>query len=159
MAVRCEYRAGNTQESAAPSESEIVRLTRQLAALGALAERLERQGVLRLIGDLSGGAPEILEIGLRGLNSEGGRNALQNLILLARELGRIPPADMQRMLAALREGLRPMVEPADGTPAPGLRGFYRLLSDDALWQALEPALRGMQAFRKTLPQPAKGHDA
>ncbi|HYW93212.1 MAG TPA: DUF1641 domain-containing protein [Gammaproteobacteria bacterium] len=159
MAQRREYRPGPGRQDAGTAQPDPARVAGQLAVLGDLVAELERQGVLRLLRDLGAAAPGALEIALRGLEGEGGRNALQNLVLLARELGRIEPAELERMLAALHAGLAPVVEPGpDQAAGSGLRVAWAVLSDGALWRSLAPLLEGLQAFRASLAAQPGRHE-
>jgi len=159
MAQRREYRPGPGSEHRGSAQADPERVAEQLAALGELLAELERQGVLRLLRDLGAAAPGMLEIVLRGLESERGRTALQNLVLLGRELGRIDPAELERMLAALHAGLAPVANPGPGRPsASGLRAAWTVLNDGAMWQSLAPLLEGLKAFRDSLAGEVERHE-
>jgi len=159
MAQRSEYRPAQGLNEGGAAAADPVRVAGQLAALGELVADLERRGVLRLLRDLGEAAPGILEIALRGLESERGRNALENLVLLGRELGRIDPAELERMLAAMHAGLAPVMEPGP-EPATGsaLRAAWAVLNDGPLWRSLAPVLDGLQAFRAALAARPDRHE-
>ncbi|MBB3060704.1 DUF1641 domain-containing protein [Microbulbifer rhizosphaerae] len=124
--------------------------------LDCLVENLHDQGILRFLNDFLSTSPEVSQILMKGLNTEESRNAVQNLLLIAIALGRIPPERFAVLTRAFTEGLNKMEEAAgDGKAqdAPGLMGFYRLLHDRDLWQGLRPIIAGVKGFSGPLREP------
>ncbi|AWP22613.1 MAG: DUF1641 domain-containing protein [Gammaproteobacteria bacterium] len=123
--------------------------------LADLIEALSRHGILRFLTALTGALPHAGLITARGLNSEASRTTLRNMVTLLSALGRVPPQDFSRFVAAVsaatqsveRETEHPQT--GNGEP-PGITGAYRLLQDDALWRALGPLLDGLKAFGEAL---------
>lgn len=118
--------------------------------LDRLVENLHEQGILRFLNDFLSASPEVSQILMKGLNTEESRNTVQNLLLIAIALGRIPPERFAVLTKAATEGPNKMEKAAgDGKAqdAPGLTGFYRLLYDRDLWQGLGPIIAGVRVFR------------
>ena len=118
-------------------------------ALAELLETLHRHGVLRFANDLVASQSQVASVLVGGLNSEGARNALQNLGVLAMWLSRIEPARLYKVLFAVKDGLDHLAEyrpKVKDTQPPGLTGAYALLQDEALWRALIPAMEALKVF-------------
>jgi uncharacterized protein YjgD (DUF1641 family) len=138
MAEPIPYRPG------APSPE-----TTAQAELERLLETLHRQGVLRLANDLVGARDGIAEVLMRGLNAQGTRNAMQNLAVLAAALAQVPPERFHQLVAAFQAAAARLVEDAAGSGehrAPGVSGTWKMLKDDAFWQAISPLLEALKAF-------------
>jgi uncharacterized protein YjgD (DUF1641 family) len=118
-------------------------------ALAELVQTLHTHGVLRFVNDLVASQSQVASVLVGGLNSEGARNTIQNLAVLAMWLSRIEPARLYKVLFAIKNGLdrlseyRPTVE---APKPPGLSGAYSLLHDEALWRALVPAIEALKVF-------------
>jgi uncharacterized protein YjgD (DUF1641 family) len=118
-------------------------------ALAELIQTLHSQGILRFANDLVASQSQVASVLVAGLNTEGARNAMQNLGVLAMWLSRMDPERLYKVLFAIKDGVdrlseyRPTVE---GPQAPGLTGALSLLHDEALWRALGPAIEGLKAF-------------
>ncbi len=122
-----------------------------------LLEALSQAGILRFLTALASGLPDAGLIVARGLNSAASRAAVQNIVTILQALGRVPPRDFSRFMAAVsvatRDVERETEAPRDGVgDPPGITGAYRLLQDDALWRALGPLLDGLKAFGESLAQ-------
>ena len=128
-----------------------------IEAIAELINTLHRHGVLRFANDLAASQSQVASVLVSGLNTEGSRNTLQNLGVIAMWLSRIDPARLYKVLFAVKEGLdfladyRPRAE--DPQP-PGLTGAYALLHDDALWRALTPAIEALKVFAQGLDREA-----
>ena len=72
--------------------------------LDALVISLHEHGVLRLLRDVSGSLADLTRIGARQIDNPEGYDALANLYVLARLLGRLPAADFQRVAEAVGSG-------------------------------------------------------
>lgn len=123
--------------------------------LADLIKALSEHGILRFLTALTGALPHIGLITARGLNSQGSRTALQNLVTLLSALGRVPPQDFSRFMDAVSVATQNVERKAEhphngNAEPPGLTGAYRLLQDDALWHALGPLLDGLKAFGESL---------
>ncbi|NID15493.1 DUF1641 domain-containing protein [Luteibacter yeojuensis] len=123
--------------------------------LDRLVETLHRHGVLRLANDAVAANQDIAAIVVKGLETEGARNLMQNLSALAMVLGKVPPGAVYKFAEALREAARALESAPHeaGDAAPGVRGVYRLLNDDELWQTLAPLARAVGVFGRAMARP------
>ncbi|CAM2195930.1 DUF1641 domain-containing protein [Paraburkholderia kururiensis] len=121
-----------------------------------LLQSLHEHGVLRFANDVVCAKTPLAEVLVGGLQKEGTLNALQNLSILLMALSRIPPARFYKIAFALQGALDRagnwQPEEADSHAAPGVTGAYRMLHDDALWEALLPLIEGLKAFAQGLEQ-------
>lgn len=123
--------------------------------LDRLVETLHEHGVLRLANDIVAANQDIAAIVVKGLETEGARNVMQNLSALAMVLGQVPPGAVYKFAEGLREAAQAL-ESARQQPddaAPGVRGVYRLLHDDELWQTLTPLARAIAVFGHAMGRP------
>ncbi len=118
-----------------------------------LLQTMHEHGVLRLADDLVAANTQWTQVIVDGLNKEGSRKTVQNLSILLMLLSRIEPAQLYKVLFALRDGLeqiahhQPKTEKID---SPGIKGTYKMLNDDTLWQGVMPLLEALKAFGKGL---------
>jgi uncharacterized protein YjgD (DUF1641 family) len=123
-------------------------------ALAELVETLHRHGVLRFANDLVASQSQVASVLVGGLSSDGARNAMQNLGVLALWLSRIEPARLYKVLFAVKDSLDRMSDyrppPESDTKPPGLTGAYALLHDETLWRALIPAIEALKVFSNGL---------
>lgn len=117
-----------------------------------LLQTAHEHGVLRFMNDLIAANTEVASVLVGGLNTEGGRNAVQNLAALAMVLGRLPPNQFYKVLFAMKDGLERMSQyrHSEQAEAPGISGAYKLLHDQALWHAITPVLEALKAFAEGL---------
>ncbi|HET7611158.1 MAG TPA: DUF1641 domain-containing protein [Rhodanobacteraceae bacterium] len=118
-----------------------------------LLQTMHEHGVLRFANDLVAANTQWTQIIVEGLSKEGSRRTVQNLSVLLMVLSRIEPGDFYKMVFALRDSLEYLArcEPGNDQPqAPGLKGTYRMLKDDALWRGLTPLLGALKTFGKGL---------
>lgn len=119
-----------------------------------LLEVLSERGILRALRDFVGGLPGISLIVARALNQPETIGAVQNLALILKALGTLPPAELSRLLdsaqAAAASVHRAAGRPPEQDAAPGVTGAYKLLQDDDLWRTLHPLLEGLRMFGTTL---------
>ncbi|WP_413625815.1 DUF1641 domain-containing protein [Luteibacter sp. Lutesp34] len=118
-----------------------------------LLDTLHRHGVLRLANDLVARNQDIAAIVVKGLETEGARNVMQNVSALAMVLGKVPPGAMYKFAEALREAAAVLAE-GRRDAAPGVRGVYRLLNDDELWRTLTPLARAVGTFGRAMARPS-----
>ncbi|HET8554319.1 MAG TPA: DUF1641 domain-containing protein [Rhodanobacteraceae bacterium] len=122
-------------------------------ALEQLLQTAHEHGVLRFANDLIASNHQWTQVIVDGLNSENSRKAAQNLAMFLMLLSRIEPDQLCKVLFAARDSFehmarhRPQDEEAD---APGIKGFYNMLHDDALWQTLTPLIGAVKAFGEGL---------
>lgn len=115
-----------------------------------LLQTLHEHGFLRLANDLAAANTQVAEVIVRGLSREGSLNVIQNLSVLAMALSTFPPGQFYKLVFGIRDMLavislgRQETEPEQEPP--GVRGLYRMLNDDAFWQAITPIIEGMKAF-------------
>ncbi len=119
-----------------------------------LLQSAHEHGVLRFANDLIAANTRWSQFLVDGLSSDGARNAVQNLAVLGMLLSRIEPDDLYKVAFACRDALlRLQASASDGEgngEAPGLRGAYRMLHDDALWSAVAPLLEALKVFAARL---------
>jgi uncharacterized protein YjgD (DUF1641 family) len=120
-------------------------------ALERLLESLHRHGVLRFANDLVSAKTPVAQVLVVGLSKPGTLNAIQNLSIVLMALSRIEPSQFYKTVFAITDALARLSDwqPApdhDGHTAPGFTGAYKMLHDDALWQALTPLIEAMKAF-------------
>jgi uncharacterized protein YjgD (DUF1641 family) len=116
-----------------------------------LLETCHRHGVLRLANDLIASNTEVARVLVEGVKNERVMNAFKNLSVFLMALSSVPPADLYRIVFALRDGvaalaqskLEERVEPRE---APGLKGAYHMLNDEHLWRSLTPVVEALKAF-------------
>lgn len=113
-----------------------------------LLQTAHERGVLRFMNDLVGANTEVASVLVGGLNTEGGRNAVQNLSALAMVLGRMPPDQFYKMLFAMKDGLERMsqYQHSEEAEAPGVSGAYKMLHDESLWRAITPVVEALKVF-------------
>jgi uncharacterized protein YjgD (DUF1641 family) len=95
---------------------------------------------------------------VEGLNKDGSRKAVQNLMVLMMLLSRIDPPQFYKMLSALLDGLEHIAqsEPRDDKPgAPGIKGMYNMLNDESLWRAVTPLIEALKIFGRGLDKEAE----
>ncbi|MBR8057610.1 DUF1641 domain-containing protein [Burkholderia dolosa] len=123
------------------------------SALERLLGSLHRHGFLRFANDVVSANARMAEVLVGALDKPGTQIGMQNLSVLVMALSSIPPEQFGKMVFAAADALRHIGEwePSEHEHvAPGVRGFYRLLHDDALWDALTPLLEGMKVFAQGL---------
>ncbi|MHB1951128.1 MAG: helical membrane plugin domain-containing protein [Acidiferrobacteraceae bacterium] len=124
---------------------------------------LSERGILRALRDFVGGLPGISLILARALNQPETAGAVQNLALLLKGLGSLPPEGLERLLASMKAAVSCLEATDDSLngkdAAPGVRGAYRLLQDDDLWRAIDPVLEGLRVFGATLRSTKNGRPA
>lgn len=99
--------------------------------------------------------------GARNGGKPGMQSGVQNLMTLLMALSRIPPEQFGKVAFAAADALHHVgawKSAEHEHVAPGVRGAYRLLHDEALWDALTPLLEGLKVFAQGLerepPDPA-----
>jgi uncharacterized protein YjgD (DUF1641 family) len=126
--------------------------------LETLLQTMHEHGVLRLANDLIASNTQWSQVIVEGLNKEGSRNGVQNLMVLLMLLSRIEPKQFYKMLTALTDGLEHIArsEPRDDQPdSPGIKGAYQMLNDDSLWRAITPLLEALKIFGRGLDKDAE----
>lgn len=127
-------------------------------ALERLLQSLHEHGVLRFANDLVCSQTKVAEVLVDGLSREGSLNAVQNLCALLMALSRIPPDRFYKLTSAFAAAVDAAAAPRAHAPpgseardaAPGVRGVYRMLHDDALWRALDPVADAIKTFAERL---------
>ncbi|ATF89011.1 MULTISPECIES: hypothetical protein [Burkholderia] len=121
-------------------------------ALGHLLDSLHQHGFLRVAHDFVDTNSHVAGM-LSGLDQPVVQNGMQNLIVLLTALSRIPPEQLERTALAAGDAIRHVTSwqpAAHHDTAPGVAGAYRLLHDEALWQALMPLLEALKVFSEGL---------
>jgi uncharacterized protein YjgD (DUF1641 family) len=127
-------------------------------ALERLLQSLHQHGVLRFANDLVCAKTPVAEVLVQGLNKPSTLNAIQNLSIVLMALSRIEPSHFYKTMFAVTDALERVSawqpDPdGEGHTAPGFTGAYKMLHDDALWQALTPLIEAMKAFSAGLERP------
>jgi uncharacterized protein YjgD (DUF1641 family) len=117
-------------------------------ALEHLLETAHQHGVLRFANDLIASNGQWAQVLADGLNKEGSRKAVQNLAMLLMLLSRIEPKQLYKLLFAARDSLEYVARYRPGTDAgaPGVKGAYQMLHDEALWRSIAPLLDALKVF-------------
>ncbi len=91
---------------------------------------------------------------------------MRNLLVVAQQLGKIDPDQLERTFNAVNAGMTEAAKPvSDDTPynPPGVTGVFKLLHDKELWATLSPLIAGAKAFSQARKEdgsePAKKGDA
>ncbi|PMS23090.1 hypothetical protein C0Z18_02410 [Trinickia dabaoshanensis] len=127
-------------------------------ALERLVQSLHEHGLLRFANDLVRAKTPVAQVLVDGLAKPGTLNAIQNLSIVLMALSRIEPNQLYKTMFALTDALKcigawqPDAD-GEGHTAPGFTGAYKMLHDDALWQALTPLIEAMKAFSAGLERP------
>ncbi|MDS0857807.1 DUF1641 domain-containing protein [Burkholderia pseudomultivorans] len=122
-------------------------------ALEHLLGSLHRHGFLRIANDVVSANARIAEVLVDTLDKPGMQTGVQNLAMLVMALSRVPPEQFGKVAFAAADALHHVGawQPSQHEHvAPGVRGAYRLLHDDALWEALTPLLEGLKIFAQGL---------
>ena len=130
-------------------------------ALESLLGSLHRHGFLRFANEVVSANAQMAETFVGALDKPGMQTGVQNLAALVMALSRIPPEQFGKAAFAAADALHHIGawKPDEHEHvAPGVRGAYRLLHDEALWDALTPLLEGLKVFAQGLaresPNPA-----
>ncbi|RQU47476.1 DUF1641 domain-containing protein [Burkholderia cenocepacia] len=122
-------------------------------ALEHLLGSLHRHGFLRFANEVVSANARLADTFVDALDKPGMQSGMQNLAMLVTALSRIPPEQFGRAAFAAADALHHVGawQPAQHEHvAPGVRGIYRLLHDEALWDALTPLLEGLKVFAQGL---------
>ncbi|WP_246794761.1 hypothetical protein [Burkholderia perseverans] len=121
-------------------------------ALGKLLDSLHQRGFLRVAHDFVDANSQVAEM-LGGLSQPEVQAGMQNLAVLLTALSRIPADQLGRFAFAATDAVNHVAnwQPTEHRDAaPGVTGAYRLLHDEALWQAVTPLLEGLKVFLQRL---------
>ncbi|CAB3961747.1 MULTISPECIES: DUF1641 domain-containing protein [Burkholderia] len=122
-------------------------------ALEHLLGSLHRHGFLHLASEVVSANARLADTFVDALDKPGMQSGMQNLAVLLMALSRIPPEQFGKAVFAAADALHHIGawQPAQHAHvAPGVRGAYRLLHDEALWDALTPLLEGLKVFAQGL---------
>lgn len=122
-------------------------------ALEHLLDSLHRHGFLHLASEVVGANARLAGTFVDALDKPGMQSGMQNLATLLMALSRIPPEQFGKAVFAAADALHHVGawQPAQHEHvAPGVRGAYRMLHDEALWDALTPLLDGLKVFAQGL---------
>ncbi|KWF80973.1 hypothetical protein WL93_02065 [Burkholderia diffusa] len=122
-------------------------------ALERLLGSLHRHGFLRFANDVVSANARIAELLVGALDKPATQSGVQNLAMLVMALSSIPPEQFGKTMFAAADALRHVGawQPSEHAhAAPGVSGVYRLLHDEALWDALAPLLEGLKVFAQGL---------
>ncbi|UVE70438.1 DUF1641 domain-containing protein (plasmid) [Burkholderia pyrrocinia] len=122
-------------------------------ALEHLLGSLHRHGFLHLANEVVSANARLADTFVDAFDKPGMQSGMQNLAVLLMALSRIPPERFGKAVFAAADALHHVGawQPAQHEHvAPGVRGTYRLLHDEALWDALTPLLEGLKVFAQGL---------
>ncbi|MGR3908992.1 DUF1641 domain-containing protein [Burkholderia sp. SR8] len=122
-------------------------------ALENLLGSLHRHGFLRFANEVVSANARMAETFVGAFDKPGTQTGVQNLAALVMALSSIPPEQFGKTMFAAADALRHVGawQPSEHEhAAPGVRGVYRLLHDEALWDALTPLLEGLKVFAQGL---------
>ncbi|MFB5149769.1 DUF1641 domain-containing protein [Burkholderia orbicola] len=122
-------------------------------ALEHLLGSLHRHGFLRFANEVVSANARLADTFVDALDKPGMQSGMENLAVLVTALSRIPPEQFSRAAFAAADALHHVGswQPSQHEHvAPGVRGVYRLLHDEALWDALTPLLEGLKVFAQGL---------
>lgn len=122
-------------------------------ALESLLGSLHRHGFLRFANEVVSANAQMAETFVGAFDKPGTQSGVQNLAALVMALSRIPPEQFGKAVFAAADAMHHIGawKPAEHEHvAPGVRGVYRLLHDEALWDALTPLLEGLKVFAQGL---------
>ncbi|NIF41009.1 DUF1641 domain-containing protein [Burkholderia sp. Tr-862] len=122
-------------------------------ALESLLGSLHRHGFLRFANEVVSANAQMAETFVGAFDKPGTQIGVQNLAALVMALSRIPPEQFGKAVFAAADAMHHIGawKPAEHEHvAPGVRGAYRLLHDEALWDALTPLLEGLKVFAQGL---------
>ncbi|MCA8002309.1 DUF1641 domain-containing protein [Burkholderia metallica] len=122
-------------------------------ALEHLLGSLHRHGFLHVANEIVSANAQLAGTFVDALDKPGMQSGMQNLAVLVTALSRIPPEQFGKAAFAAADALHHVGawQPSQHEHvAPGVRGVYRLLHDEALWDALTPLLEGLKVFAQGL---------
>lgn len=149
MAEQIHYRPEQASQYRRETLDEFARLEGRVAEINGLLDELYDSGLIRWLKDFAGAFPQISNIAVESINTPEGQAGMRNLLVVAKQLGRIDPDQLERTFDAASAGFTRAAEPAaDNTPynPPGITGVFKLLHDKELWATLSPLIAGAKAF-------------
>ncbi|MGN8159879.1 DUF1641 domain-containing protein [Salinisphaera sp. RV14] len=151
MAEQIHYRPEQAKRLRPETADELEKFEGRIAEINELLDQLYESGLMRWLKDFVGAMPEVSMIALDSLNTEHGQAGMRNLLVLAKQLGKIDPDQLERMFNAMHAGLDRVDETAAGAhqspyDPPGVTGVFKLLRDEDLWRTLAPVIEGAKAF-------------
>ncbi|WP_423821907.1 hypothetical protein V5738_16450 [Salinisphaera sp. SPP-AMP-43] len=151
MAEQIHYRPGEAKRFRPETLEEMERFEGRIAEINGLLDQLYESGLMRWIKEFVGAMPEISTIALDSLNTPQGQAGMRNLLVLAQQLGKLDPDQLERLFKAMHVGVDRAEETATGAHdsaynPPGVTGVFKLLRDEELWRTLAPVIEGAKAF-------------
>ena len=129
--ISYEYPKGPPGQDTFTAEDDVARLV----------ETLHRTGTLRTLNGLADRLEEVMTVVLGGIDTQEGRNAVANGLLLVRLLGRLEADGVDRFATGLERGLRAAGERvAARDEAPGALTVLKQLRDPAVLRGLDAVL-------------------
>ncbi|MES1950866.1 hypothetical protein S4A8_08405 [Salinisphaera sp. S4-8] len=167
MAEQIHYRPAEAKQYRQDTLAEFERLEGRLAEINGLLDELYDSGLIRWLKDFAGAFPQISHIAVESMNTPQGHAGMRNLLVVAQQLGKIDPDQLERTFASINAGMTEAAKPArDDTPynPPGVTGVFKLLHDKELWATLSPLIAGAKAYGQARrqagdEQPEKRDDA
>lgn len=151
MAEQLHYRPEQARRLSPETRDELEKLEGRISEVNELLDQLYESGLMRWLKDFVGAMPEVSMIALEGLNTGQGRAGMRNLLVLAQQLGKLDPDQLEQMFNALQAGIDRAGETTSGQHEspynpPGITGVFKLLRDEELWRTLAPVIEGAKAY-------------
>jgi uncharacterized protein YjgD (DUF1641 family) len=149
MAEQIHYRPAEAKQYRQDTLAEFERLEGRVAEINGLLDELYDAGLIRWLKDFAGAFPQISSIAVESMNTPQGHAGMRNLLVVAQQLGKIDPDQLERTFSAVNAGMteasKPVSEDTRYNP-PGVTGVFKLLHDKELWATLSPLIAGAKAF-------------
>ena len=151
MAQQIHYRPEQAKRPHPETQDEMEKFEGRIAEINGLLDQLYESGLMRWVKDFVGAMPDVSMIALESMNTPQGQAGMRNLLVLAKQLGRIDPDQLERTFDAVNKGMDRAGDTADGKHdssynPPGITGVFKLLRDEDLWHTLAPVIEGVKAF-------------
>ena len=151
MAQQIHYRPEQAKRIRPETQDELEKFEGRIAEINGLLDQLYDTGLMRWMKDFVGALPDVSMIALQSVNTPQGQAGMRNLLVLAKQLGKIDPDQLERMFNAVDAGVDRAGQTAEGKHEssynpPGITGVFKLLRDEDLWRTLAPVIEGVKAF-------------
>lgn len=93
--------------------------------LQSLLETLHERGVLRLVNNLTAQSHDVAEVALNQINTPNGRDAVANLTVIVKALGKVDPEALEKLLTGVDKGIQAAVETLENSDEP--KGAFALM--------------------------------
>ena len=105
MAEQIHYRPAEAKQYRKDTLAEFERLEGRVAEINGLLDELYDSGLIRWLKDFAGAFPQISSIAVESMNTPQGHAGMRNLLVVAKQLGKIDPDQLERTFEAANAGL------------------------------------------------------